>query len=68
MKIDKYSVHEVLHMCNFLVEAVHRELSDNEFIMDNPEMLKLANSAGKDLADLYQMIGASRYEFESGDN
>ena len=52
-----YGCHEALHMSNFFANAVGEELVEHPAIKQNPEWLKLATEAAKNLADLYQAIG-----------
>lgn len=55
--------HEVLHMSCFLGDAVEAELVNHPYIQDHPELLTIAETAAKTLADLYQAIGAKEDAF-----
>lgn len=55
--MDKYKVHEALHMASFLCGAVSDELCDKDVIMENAEWHALAQKAFQALDDLYAAIG-----------
>lgn len=61
-QIDKYSLHEALHMSCFLMESVDRELMEHKQIRNNTHWAELAGKAHQALFDLYQSIGQASYE------
>ena len=54
-----FGCHEALHMASFLAEAVEKELCEHKAIWNNVEWKSLADAAARNLADLYQSIGAA---------
>ena len=48
--------HEALHMASFFAHAIEAELCEHPSIKAQPEWRKLAKSAVRSLADLYQKI------------
>jgi len=56
--MDEFEKHEVLHMSNFLCNAVAEELSQHPFVKSRSELFRLADAAEGALASLYQAIGA----------
>ncbi len=54
---DTYYRHEALHMASFISRVIYEELAENKCVRDNPEWLKLADTAGEAIANLYQAIG-----------
>lgn len=61
-KPGSFGCHEALHMAAFLEEAVDRQLLAHPAVLANPEWFKLAATAERALADLYQAIGAAHVE------
>ena len=57
--IDKFLMHEVLHMTSFLMSSVDAELLEHPAIQSNDDWSALADRAHQALFDLYQSIGAA---------
>jgi hypothetical protein len=53
MQVDKYMIHEVMHMTSFLANSVDLEICDHPAIMENPNWRELADDAMKALTALY---------------
>ena len=56
--------HEALHMVSYLASAVEEEVVEHPAVAQNEEWLKLAQTAAKALADLYQAIGAEHLKWD----
>ena len=55
--IDRFTVHEALHMASFFARSVEEELCENQAVKSNPVLNMLAGRAVRTLGDLYQAIG-----------
>lgn len=58
-QMDAFGLHEVLHMSNFLMDAVDEQLLQHAQIENNPEWKALAEQAHDALYNLYQAIGSA---------
>jgi hypothetical protein len=62
MPPGSYGCHEAMHMASFFAASVDKNLADHPAIAQNLEWRLLAQEAVKNLADLYQAIGAKHME------
>ena len=52
-QMDKFGLHEVMHMSLFLAEAVDEQLLEHEQVKSRPEWLALVETASDALHKLY---------------
>ena len=58
MKLDKFHKHEALDRANMLAHMVEDWVDDHPFVSARPELKAHAEEACRQLASLYQAIGA----------